>query len=294
MSYQLPPLNWLRAFEAAARHLSFTSAAGELNLTPAAVSHQVRSLEEHLDYMLFERLPRSLLLTDMGKAYLPSVRKAFGDLSVSTMGLFGVKGDLSVSVRTTVSFGVMWLAPRLKGFFDRFPEIDVRISTANWADSRLPDRTDIDICYGDGRWGKGEIQLTQDETVLPLCAPEMAEKITSPADFGRFPRIHIMGVEDSWDQVLKKEKIATTDNDKMIRVDNSMTAMELSASGAGISLVFRSLALPYLENGRLVNPLDLSFESNQSQYMMMPDGPDNARPEVRLFRDWLIEEAARP
>jgi LysR family glycine cleavage system transcriptional activator len=92
MSYNLPPLNWLRAFEASARRISFTSAAKELNLTPAAVSYQVRSLEEHLGFPLFERLPRSLRLTDMGQAYMPSVQKTFAELSSTTTGLFGLKG----------------------------------------------------------------------------------------------------------------------------------------------------------------------------------------------------------
>ncbi|WP_281269709.1 LysR substrate-binding domain-containing protein [Aestuariispira insulae] len=285
-------MNWLRAFEAAARHLSFTAAAGELNLTPAAVSHQVRSLEEHLEYQLFERLPRSLMLTDMGRAYLPSVRKAFGDLSVSTMGLFGVKGDLSVSVRSTVSFGVMWLAPRLKGFFDRYPEIDVRLSTSNWADSQPPDRTDVDIRYGDGRWGQGEIKLTHDETVIPLCAPMIAPQINTPQDLALFPHIHIMGVEDSWDHFLKHEKVDLSDSQKMIRVDNSMSAMEMSAAGAGISLVFKSLAQPYINSGRLVVPQQMFYPSRQSQYIVLPDGPANARPEVQLFINWLQEEAS--
>lgn len=291
MSYQLPPLPWLRSFEASARHLSFTAAAKELNLTPAAISYQVRSLEGHLDYQLFERLPRSLKLTDMGRAYLPSVRKAFSDLSLSTMGLFGVKGDLCVNVRSTVSFGVLWLAPRLKGFFDRYPQIDVRLSTSTWADSLPPDKTDIDIRYGDGQWGQGEVILTQTETVVPLCSPEMATRIKEPADLGPLPKIHIMGVEDSWDQIMARTDIPQSTGDKMIRVDNSLSAMEMSVKNVGVSLVFRSLAQSYLETGRLVVPLDLSFTSVQRHYLILPEGNANPRPEVQLFRDWLLETA---
>lgn len=141
MTYHLPHLNWIRAFEASARRLSFTAAANELNRTQTSVSHQVRSLEAHIGFQLFERLPHGLRLTDMGLAYLPAVRKAFEDLSTATSGLFGPVSERPVIVRAPISWAVLWLAPRLSNFAAQYPEIDVRLYSAIWADSLSSDET---------------------------------------------------------------------------------------------------------------------------------------------------------
>ena len=179
MSYQLPPLNWLRAFEAAARYNNFTAAAKELSLTSAAVSHQVRSLEQHLDLQLFERLPRSLRLTDKGRAYLPSVRKAFEDLSASTIGLFGSKNKQSIRVRCTAALSVLWLAPRLKHFQDLYPEIDIRLYTAIWTEALSNDDIDIDIRFGDGNWaGFNALKILHDPSII-VATPEVADRVQS-------------------------------------------------------------------------------------------------------------------
>jgi hypothetical protein len=135
-AYTLPHLPWLRAFEAAARQQSFSGAAQELHVSPAAVSQQIRLLEQHLGFVLFRRLPRGVLLTDMGSAYLPSVRKAFDTLSMSTAGLFGSPGRRTLTLRCTAAFAVLWLSPRLQGFIDAHPGIDVRLFTAIWAELR--------------------------------------------------------------------------------------------------------------------------------------------------------------
>ncbi|MDX1739603.1 MAG: LysR family transcriptional regulator, partial [Alphaproteobacteria bacterium] len=152
MSYQLPPLPWLRSFEASARLGSFTKAAEELLLTPAAVSYQVRALEEHLGFTLFERKPRYLVLTRLGQAYLPSISKAFSDISRSTKGVFGKKDTTLLRIRCLNTFAITWMVPRLQRFKDLHPSITLQLHSASWAEKLIEDQIDVDIRYGDGNW----------------------------------------------------------------------------------------------------------------------------------------------
>lgn len=174
MAHRLPNLNLLRAFEAAARHRSFTTAAEELSLTPAAISQQVRALENNLGFLLFERLPRGVALTHMGAAYLPPIRQAFDDISASTAGLFGLKGESSVKIRAPISFSMLNLTPRLARFNQEYPDIEVRLGSSLWADEVEAESYDLDIRFGDGNWsgfhGFGEAALLhQLATFLNIC-----------------------------------------------------------------------------------------------------------------------------
>lgn len=296
MVYRLPPLNWLRAFEAAARHLSFTAAAKELNLTPAAISHQVRSLEGQLGFPLFERLPRSLKLTNMASAYLPSVRKAFSELSMSTSGLFGGSGKQVVTVRCAASLSVLWLAPRLNAFLELYPDLDVRIYSAIWAESLEAEKVDIDIRYGDGRWSDGQAELLLNEEVIPVCSRALLNRdgpIRNVADFADQKLIHIMGVQDSWELLLRDHGVQRPHPRQSIQVDYSVNALELAAQGGGHCLVFESFAQPYLDQKRLIRPLDVAMRTDQSHYLIFPDRDEAQRPEVVMFREWLMTQTAR-
>src|SRR5215469_12184011 len=171
MAERLPPLNALRCFEVAARHLSFTKAALELNVTHSAVSHQIKTLEEWLGMQLFRRVNRGLMLTEAGQAYLKPVREAFERLGEATRRLRskGRSGPLTLTVMP--SFAAKWLMPRLRRFRERHPEIDVRIS----AQSHLVDfaREDVDICirYGRGSWPGVTAVLMMPESMFPLASP---------------------------------------------------------------------------------------------------------------------------
>ncbi|MEM7225373.1 MAG: LysR substrate-binding domain-containing protein [Pseudomonadota bacterium] len=294
MSYQLPPLPALRAFEAAARLGSFTAAARELNLTQAAVSHQVRTLESHLGFALFERLARSLRLTDMGTAYLPSVRQAFEALSTSTAGLFGPIGNRAITVRAPVSHAVLWLAPRLKSFLEAYPDIDVRLCSAIWADSLPAERIDLDIRFGDGRWPGHQAEWIAAESVVPLVSPDyLAARgpITQVADFPRYDLIHIMGLEDAWLQLFRSAALNTAPPRKGPKIDTTLAALELVAAGWGCALVIKSFAEARLAEGRLVQPIALELPINQAHYVVRPDSGEQLRPEALLFQDWLLAEA---
>jgi LysR family glycine cleavage system transcriptional activator len=177
MAYRLPNPIWLRAFEVSARLGSFTAAAGELGVTQAAVSHQVRSLEASLGFALFQRGARSLTLTQMGRAYVPAVRKAMEDLALSTQGLFGPQGRRTISVRAPISTAVLWLSPRLPRFRALHPGIRVRLISAVWAEAIADEDVDVDLRLGGGVWIGFRAELMARESLVPVCAPGEAARI---------------------------------------------------------------------------------------------------------------------
>ena len=294
--YQLPPLAWLRAFEAAARHQSFTLAATELNLTQAAVSHQVRSLEKHLGVTLFERLPRSLRLTEKGAAYLPPLRNSFDELAAATAGLFGPVGKRTLSIRGPVSFVALWLAPRLADFRTRWPDISLRISTIVWAPTQQDEMSDIDIRFGDGNWPGFRSSLILSHSVIPLCAPSMVQGDDDLARLewvmSRNQLIHDTGYEDLWKKLAQQAGLSFT-APAGINIDTTISALELAAAGIGPAIVLERLAESYIESGRLVRFVDMALPIAEGHYVVQPEGQKRPKPEATLFRDWLLEQAGR-
>lgn len=292
--YQLPPLPWLRAFEAAARHSSFTLAAAELNLTQAAISHQVRSLEKHLGVTLFERLPRSLRLTEIGAAYLPPLRRSFDDMAAATAGLFGPVGKRSLTIRAPISYVALWLAPRLEGFTKSWPQISLRIQTIVWASSQAEEPADIDIRFGDGVWPGFKSELLMRSPVVPVCHPDLVEKGGNQdrlaAVLNKGPLIHVTGYEDLWQRLMRPLGI-NLPSYAGLNVDTSITALEMAASGLGPAMVLDIFAEPYLRSGRLVKPLDSAVPVEQAHYLLHSEGQKRASPEAMLFRKWLLEES---
>ena len=201
MKRTLPPLNGLRAFEAAARHMSFTDAADELSVTQAAISHQVRGLEQRLGLKLFVRRNRSLLLSEAGQAYLPAVRAAFDQLNEATEKLLQKDRGGHLTVTTTSSFAVKWLVPRLGGFQRANPEIDVRVSTGTGLVDFSREDVDIGIRYGRGQWPSLTAERLMSEDIMPVCAPSLVKGpngLKKPADLKRFTLLHIGTFPDDW------------------------------------------------------------------------------------------------
>lgn len=293
--YQLPPLAWLRAFEASARHQSFTLAAGELSLTQAAVSHQVRSLEKHLGVTLFERLPRSLRLTDKGAAYLPPLRNSFDELASATAGLFGPVGKRNLTLRVPVSFMALWLAPRLPSFLRQYPDISVRISTVVWASATTDDVADVDIRFGDGKWPGHRSAILVHQPVIVVVAPGLAQGdddmerlrslLAAPA------LIHVTGYENLWQRLVRPFGYSLPQTPG-INVDTTISALEIAAAGLGPALIQTWLAEPYLKSGRLVRPLDMTLSIDEAHYLVQPEDQRRVRPEALLFRDWLQHEVS--
>jgi LysR family glycine cleavage system transcriptional activator len=293
-TYDLPPLAWLRAFEASARHQSFTAAAAELNLTQAAVSHQVRSLEKHLGVVLFERLARTLRLTEIGIAYLPPLRRSFDDMAAATAGLFGPIGRRTLVVRAPVSFVCLWLAHRIARFTEAYPGIALRITSAVWAHTPDDEATDVDIRFGDGIWPGFQSELIGNFPAIAVCRPDLLPggSVTDRLRaLGGGPLIHVTGYEDLWQRLLKPAGIAVQPY-AGLNIDTSMGALEMAAAGLGATIVQTCFAEPYIASGRLAKALDVELPLDASHYMLTADGAKRTQPEAILFRNWLRAETA--
>ncbi|MGZ9032991.1 MAG: LysR family transcriptional regulator, partial [Rhodospirillales bacterium] len=190
MARRLPPLNALRAFEAAARHLSFTRAADELNVTQAAVSHQVKTLEEQIGLPLFRRLSRGLMLTDEGQTLFPAVRHAFDTVAEAVDRLHARTGGGALTVSVLPSFAVKWLVPRMSRFQERHPDIDLRITAADRLVDFARDGVDGAVRFGAGAWPELSADFVVDEFVIPVCAPALATHLEVPADLARMTLRH--------------------------------------------------------------------------------------------------------
>lgn len=290
MGHALPPVNWLRAFEAAARHASFAAAANELSLTAAAISHQVRSLESFLGYPLFERLPRGLRLTDMGKAYLGPVRNAFDELSICTVGLFGSRGETTLNVRVPISFAVLWLGRRLDAFTQQHPAIRLRIVSAIWADALPNDKIDVDIRFGHGKWDGFEATLLLNDPAVLITHP--GQKLRDLTGLTADRLIHIMGFEDDWLRLYRSRNIVMPEQNARMTVDTSLMAIELVAADMGCALVLRSFARPHAAQGRVRIVPGTELPQPQSHYLLSRTGDERPQPEALVFRDWLLREMA--
>ena len=290
MERTLPPLNGLRAFEAAARHMSFTDAAEELSVTQAAISHQVRGLELRLGLKLFVRRNRSLLLSESGQAYLPSVRAAFDQLNEATEKLLQKDRGGSLTVTTTSSFAVKWLVPRLAGFQRSHPEIDVRVSTGTSLVDFSREDVDIGIRYGRGQWGSLTAERLVTEDVMPVCAPSLVKGpngLRKAADLKRFTLLHIGSFADDWQVWLTAAGIKGIDWTRGVSFDFPLAAYQAAMDGLGVALGRQPLVDPDLKAGRLVVPFEFKRSSDYAYYLVYPAEAIRRR-KIKAFRDWVV------
>jgi LysR family glycine cleavage system transcriptional activator len=291
MQRKLPPLNALRAFEAGARHLSFTKAAEELHVTQAAVSHQVKALEERLGYSLFKRMTRKLALTEQGRVLFPVVSEAFLRIAETADGLRDAGDSHTLTVSVTPSFGAKWLVYRLRRFWEQHPEIDLKVHhSIHCADLRYDD-VDIAIRFGAGRWEglESEFMLRVDYT--PVCSPallEGAHPIREPDDLRHHTLLH----EDDYDGWIQWLAVAgvTDINPRRGPVMNDITALMQSAvDGAGVALGKLTMVERDLAAGTLVTPFDITVLSDLGYHLVyLPGALERAK--VRAFRDFIMQE----
>ena len=291
----LPTLSWLRAFEAGARTSSFAAAAEELNLTSGAISYQIRALEAHLGFALFERLPRGVKLTPMGVAYLPPVRKAFEELADSTVGLFGGSQPVQITVHSPVSLAALWLAPKLPMFCAAHPAIDVRLASVIWDNATLDESTDLEVRYGRGHWHGYRSERLIHQTIVAVCCPALLHARAQAHPVGAWlseHSIHIMGYEAHWLKVREGLRLGAAPARGGPTVDTTIAALELAATGGGVALAHRLFLGPYLSSGRLVRAIPEEFADDDSYFVITPERPKRIRREAQLFRDWLVSMAA--
>lgn len=291
MQKKLPPLNALRAFEAGARHLSFTKAAEEMHVTQAAVSHQVKALEEHLGYPLFKRMTRKLALTEQGRVLFPVVSEAFMRIADTAADLRSAGDSHTLTVSVTPSFGAKWLVYRLPEFWKKHPEIDLKIHhTIQLSDLRHDD-VDLAVRFGAGYWDGLTTEFLLRVDYTPVCSPALLtgkHPLKCPADLRHHTLLHEDDY-DGWTQWLAVAGVTDVNPRKGPVMDDINTIVQTAISGAGVALGRISMVEREIEAGNLVKPFDVTVLTDLGYHLVyLPDALE--REKVRVFRDFLMEE----
>ena len=295
MPRRLPSLDALRVFEAAARYLSFTQAADELNVTQAAVSQRIRSLEESLGVPLFKRLNRALLLSDDGQALYQPVRDALDQMAGAVEGLRTGDATGVLTVTTMDSFAATWLVPRLKRFRERHAEIDVRISTSDAVLDLMREDVDMAVRYGRGDWPGLDVVRLMTEEVFPVCSPALVERgppLEKPSDLVRHTLIHD-SLHENWRMWLLAAGAPEVDATRGPGYYLSNLVVQAAVAGEGVALGRSVLVADELASGRLVKPFDVSLPVEFAYYVVSPRATKD-RPKIKAFREWLLQEAGSP
>jgi len=296
MTRRLPPLNALVVFEAAARLLSFTRASEELHVTQAAVSHQIKSLEDFLGIALFHRLGRGqgLVLTDAGREYFPAVTSALEAVRVSTDLVRGIKPKGILNIATLDSFASRWLLPRLGGFIRAHADADVRITESAPEEEALRHGlVEVELRYGTGNWPDLPCARFMTESIFPVCSPKLLQgprPLREPADLRRHTLLHDV-MTTGWRDWLAAAGVVDIDPERGPGFNHSNLVIQAAEMGEGVALGRGALVLDALENGTLVQPFALALPSPFAYYVLTAPRSSTNRL-VRSFCDWVTAEGA--
>jgi LysR family transcriptional regulator, glycine cleavage system transcriptional activator len=292
MPRRLPALNALKAFEAAARHESFTRAAEELFVTQGAVSHQVKALEEELGLKLFNRERQRLVITEAGREYLTVIRDALDRIAVGTERLMQRRSSGALTISTSPDFAAKWLVYRLGRFAEQHPDIALRVS----ADLHHVDfaREDVDLAvrHGEGDWAGLHAERLAAEQLFPVCSPKLlgGRRRLRPADVRKFPIIHL-GTHKDWARWLEAAGVAGVDLSQGLAVNRAAMLIDAAVDGQGIVLARTTLSAWDILNGRLVRPFATSLRLSKSYWIVCPQATAML-PKIRRAREWMLAEAA--
>ena len=297
MNSHLPPLGALRAFEAAARHMSFSRAAAELHVTPAAVSHQIHTLEQDLGVKLFHRLNRSIELTASAQVLLPGLSEAFAGIQSSVGRLRAHNDTGTLTVTASPSFAAKWLVLRLHRFQEQCPQIDVRISATDDVVDLSKGDFDIAIRYGTGNYPGLAVELLLKNEVFPACSPQLlaaGPPLRMPDDLSLHTLIHDHAVErdplvPTWPMWLKAAGVKSVPAAAGLTFNNIHLALDAAIAGHGVVLAYSTIAAADLAAGRLVRLFSLALPDQFAYYIVTAPGALE-RPKVRAFRNWLRQE----
>ena len=300
MSGHLPPLSALRAFEAAARLVSFSRAADELHVTPAAVSHQIHALEQDLGVKLFNRLNRSIELTASARVLLPGLTEAFAGIQSSVRRLRAHNDTGTLTVTASPSFAAKWLVLRLHRFQEQCLDVDVRISATDDLVDLTKGDFDIAIRYGTGNYLGLEVELLFTNEVFPACSPQLLANgppLRAPDDLPLHNLIHDQAIErdplvPTWPMWLKAAGVKNVPAATGLSFNNMHLAMDAAIAGHGVVLAQSTIAAADLAAGRLVRLFSLALPDQFAYYIVTAPGTLE-RPKIRAFRDWLRCEADR-
>ncbi|GEC58794.1 LysR family glycine cleavage system transcriptional activator [Bradyrhizobium japonicum] len=291
MTSRLPSLNGLRAFEAAARHMSFTLAASELNVTQTAISHQIRRLEEELGVRLFIRQNRSLSLTPEATEYLPGVRAAFNDLRLAADRLLRRDDDHVLTVSTLASLAAKWLLPRLSAFQEAHSGIDVRITTSTSLVDFQRDKVDAAIRYGRGQWAGLRADWLMADELFPVCSPSLLQgtkPLKCPEDLRDHTLLHTSNANsDDWRLWLTAAGLPTDISKQPgVTFDLLFVTIQAAIDGIGIAMGRTSYVQDDIAKGRLVVPFKIALPADAGFYLVSPQGRADT-PKLSAFRSWL-------
>jgi LysR family glycine cleavage system transcriptional activator len=289
---RLPPLNWLRAFEASARALSFTAAAQELNMTQSAVSQQIKSLENAVGRTLFLRRVRGLELTDEGRGYLPTVQAAFAMLEEGTQVLTGRNEPDVLELHVNLSFALFWLSPRLGDFMAQNPWVQLNLATAIWPEERPNASASVHIVFGQGKAAGRAGQRLAQEQLFPVCAPAMAKKLRSVDDLLDQRLFDLPGTVQSWDAWLDAAPEQSTKPRPVIhRASTWALSLDWAQRGLGVCLAHGTIANDLIAQGKLARPLVWEIPMKEAYYLVAP--PDaQSHAATHAFKHWLLQEMA--
>lgn len=296
MPARLPPLDALHAFEIAARRNSFAGAAKELNITQSAVSHRIKMLEQHLGYELFTRLPRGLVLNEIGKAYLPSIQILFKELAISTDSVFGTRGMKNINIRAPMTHSVLWLSPLLDRFMEQHPNVNVRVISELWPHDPQQYASDFEIRLGTGNWDGYDSELIQQEVMVPFCSRKTLKKngrIASLHELAQQPRVITIGYDDLWPRVFSGLDNIPSSDANIMWVDTSLAAIEIVKSGLRFGLIYKRLLETDALCDDVVQSFDVELELGESLYLCTPWNRSGVTYEAELLKTILLTELAK-
>ncbi|MCC5879434.1 MAG: transcriptional regulator GcvA [Idiomarina sp.] len=287
---KLPPLNALKSFEAAARHLSFTKAAEELFVTQAAVSHQVKALEEYLVMPLFLRRNRSLLLTEAGQNYYLDIKSILEQLTQATnkLMLSSERGSLTISVPP--SFAILWMVPRLSEFHEKFSDIDVRIKAVDEVAGSLTDNVDIAIYYGRGPWPGLKSYKLHNEYLMPVCSPRLLDGVKPlqvPDDLLQHTLLH-EETRNAWNDWFRMVDVEPPSHISGPVFSHSSLSLKAAVHGQGVALANSVLAKPELDSGHLVQLFERVLPTSDAFHFVCRESQAEIG-KIAKFRNWLLE-----
>ncbi len=292
MARRLPPLNGLKAFEAAARSESFTRAAEELSVTQGAVSHQVKALEDTLGLKLFHRERQRLILTEAGRDYLAVIRDALDQIAVGTERLLQRQESGVLTVSTSPDFAAKWLVNRLSRFSDKHPDVDLRVSATTHYVDFARDDVDIAIRHGDGNWPGLQVERLYSERLFPICSPKLVagpNRIKKAADLLKFPLLRLEDAKN-WTRLFEAAGVKASVGPGPV-LNRASMLIAAAIDGQGIALARTALAAWDLINGRLVRPVELSLKVANPYWIICPKSASTL-PKIAAFRNWVFAETA--
>jgi LysR family glycine cleavage system transcriptional activator len=301
MGARVPGLSAFSTFEAAARHQSFTRAAAELHVTPAAVSYVIRELEIELGVKLFHRVKRAVHLTDAGEILNSTVADALGAIGRAVERVRSADGQPRLKVTTTPSFAIKWLVPRLNGFLERFPGVDVRVDMSVRQIDFAREDMDLAIRFGTGQYPGHQVDRMISDTVSPVCSPRLlkgSRRLQHPRDLRHVTLIHVDwqglgGTWPTWAMWMASAGVTDIDTSRGIHFDQGVMAIQAAIDGHGVALGDSSLTATDIAQGRLVRPFDLAVSAPaQFAYWIVVPPRTAERPLVIAFREWLLAETS--